>query len=237
MSDSWESMDCSPLGSSVHRIFQAKILECVAISFSRGSSWPRDQTHVSCTVGRFFTDWDTKVNNAKTTSATSQTLGGWSRQLPNNAIACRPSATCPSELSPTGHAKPSAACFEPQPVTSCPAHPGDTHISTKFSVRQSIAITFSKMWLPMPCQKIGCVFEEMPGWSLYCRGPQPPGHRSVPVWPVRNWATWQEVSGRQVCKISSLFTAVPHHLRPLGPWKIVFHETCPWCHKGWGPLV
>ena len=37
-------MDCSPSGSSVHGIFQARILECIAVSFSRGSSRPRDQT-------------------------------------------------------------------------------------------------------------------------------------------------------------------------------------------------
>ena len=41
-------MDCSPLGSSVHRIFQARILEWVTISFSRGSSLPRDRMHISC---------------------------------------------------------------------------------------------------------------------------------------------------------------------------------------------
>ena len=45
------SMDCSLPGSSVHGILQARILEWVAISFSRGSSWPRDQTCVSC-IGR-----------------------------------------------------------------------------------------------------------------------------------------------------------------------------------------
>ena len=44
-------MDCSPPGSSVHGISQARILEWVAISFSRGSSWPRDQICVSC-IGR-----------------------------------------------------------------------------------------------------------------------------------------------------------------------------------------
>jgi len=48
-------MDCSPSGSSVHGIFQARILEWVAISSSRGSSQPRDRTHVSCIAGRFFT--------------------------------------------------------------------------------------------------------------------------------------------------------------------------------------
>ena len=47
-SDSLHSMDCSPPGSSVHGIFQARILEWVAISSSKGSSWPRDWTHVSC---------------------------------------------------------------------------------------------------------------------------------------------------------------------------------------------
>ena len=47
-------MDCSPPGSSVHDILQARILDWVAISFSRGSSSPRGQTHISCIVGRFF---------------------------------------------------------------------------------------------------------------------------------------------------------------------------------------
>ena len=48
-------MDCSPPDSSVHGISQARILEWVAISFSRGSSRPRVQTHSSCIPGRFFT--------------------------------------------------------------------------------------------------------------------------------------------------------------------------------------
>ena len=42
-----DPMDYSPQGSSVHEILQARILEWVATSFSRGSSWPRDQTQVS----------------------------------------------------------------------------------------------------------------------------------------------------------------------------------------------
>ena len=45
------SQSCSPPGSSVHGILQARILEWVAIPFSRGFSWPRDQTHISC-LGR-----------------------------------------------------------------------------------------------------------------------------------------------------------------------------------------
>ena len=48
-------MDYSPPGSYVHGIIQAGILEWVAIPFYRGSSQPRDQTRISCTVSRFFT--------------------------------------------------------------------------------------------------------------------------------------------------------------------------------------
>jgi len=48
-------MECSLPGSSVHGISQGRILKWVAISFSRISSWPRDQTQVSCIAGGFFT--------------------------------------------------------------------------------------------------------------------------------------------------------------------------------------
>ena len=64
VSDSRGSIACSPPGSSVHRISQARILEWVASSFSRGSSRPRDQTLVSCTAGGFFTDWATRKSVA-----------------------------------------------------------------------------------------------------------------------------------------------------------------------------
>ena len=47
-------MDCSLPGSSLHGILQARVLEWVAISFSRGSSWPRDPTLVFCIPGRHF---------------------------------------------------------------------------------------------------------------------------------------------------------------------------------------
>ena len=48
-------MDCSPPGSSDHGIFQARILEWVAMPSSRGCSKPRDRTRVSSTAGKFFT--------------------------------------------------------------------------------------------------------------------------------------------------------------------------------------
>ena len=50
-----DPMDCSLPGCSVHGISQARIVEWVAIFFSRESSWPRNQTHVSCLAGGFFT--------------------------------------------------------------------------------------------------------------------------------------------------------------------------------------
>ena len=56
----WDPMDCSLPGSSLHGILQARILEWVAISFSRGSSRLRDQTWVSCIAGRHFNFWATR---------------------------------------------------------------------------------------------------------------------------------------------------------------------------------
>ena len=56
----WDSVDCSPPGSSVHGILQARILGWVAISISRGSSQPRDGTQFSCIANKFFTIWVTR---------------------------------------------------------------------------------------------------------------------------------------------------------------------------------
>ena len=50
-----DPMNYSLSGSSVHGILQARILEWVAMPFSRGSSQPRDRNQVSCIEGRFFT--------------------------------------------------------------------------------------------------------------------------------------------------------------------------------------
>ena len=55
----YDSMNCSLLGSSVHGIFQAGILEWVAMSFSRGFSQPRDGTYVSCLDRLILYHWVT----------------------------------------------------------------------------------------------------------------------------------------------------------------------------------
>ena len=70
-------MHSSPPGSSFYGILQARILEWVAISSSRGSSQPRDRTQVSCTAGGYFTIWDTReaprviIHSSKPTECTA----------------------------------------------------------------------------------------------------------------------------------------------------------------------
>ena len=96
-------MDCSPPGSSVHRILQARILEWVAISFSRGPSRPRNWTQVSCMVGRFFTDWASREALSWVSFAAKSEVG-WGKnfsllvQLRQNTLLahnCVSSYCCP----------------------------------------------------------------------------------------------------------------------------------------------
>ena len=77
MSDSFDPMDCSLPGFSVQRFFQGRILEWVAISFSRGSSGPRDWTHISFTGRWVLYHWATREAQSfekQVTSETSQWL-------------------------------------------------------------------------------------------------------------------------------------------------------------------
>ena len=60
MPDSLRPHGCSPPGSSVHGVVQSRILEWVAIPFSRGSSQLRDWTWVSCIADRLFIIWGTR---------------------------------------------------------------------------------------------------------------------------------------------------------------------------------
>ena len=60
-----DPVDCSPPGSSVHGILRPRILEWVAISFSRGSSRPRGRTQLSCMAGRRFNLWATREDERK----------------------------------------------------------------------------------------------------------------------------------------------------------------------------
>ena len=70
-------------GSSVHGILQARILEWVAISFFRGSSRPRDQTRVSCTADRVFTNW--AMREAQSESESDSVLSDSATHSPWNS--------------------------------------------------------------------------------------------------------------------------------------------------------
>ena len=68
------TLNCSLRGSSVHGILQARILKWAAMPSSRGSSWPRDWTRVSCMAGSFFTVWATRKLYIRETDSEVWTL-------------------------------------------------------------------------------------------------------------------------------------------------------------------
>ena len=89
-------MNCSLPGSSVHGIFQAGILEWVAISFSRGSSQPRDQTWVSHIASRFFTTGPPreKLTLEKETWKDQERYPESSKRIPRQGLLGRQSGSC-----------------------------------------------------------------------------------------------------------------------------------------------
>ena len=103
-------MDCSPPGSSVHGIFQAIVLEWIAISFSRGSSPPRDRTRVSCMVDRRFTVWATREDQIFLWAAFFFFFGGGWRQEYWSGLPFPSPGDLPDpgmkEISPTQELKP-----------------------------------------------------------------------------------------------------------------------------------
>ena len=84
---------CSPPSSSVHEIFQARILEWVAMPSSRVSSWPRDQTQVLYTTGGFFTDWATREVHSHAAAAAA-------------AAAAKSHQSCPTLYDPIDGSPP-----------------------------------------------------------------------------------------------------------------------------------
>ena len=80
-------IDCSLPGSFVHGILQARILEWVAIPFSRGSFWPKAWTQVFCTASRFFTIWATREDLCKCTVCFLLVVG--TPFLQHNPSICR----------------------------------------------------------------------------------------------------------------------------------------------------
>ena len=85
----WDPMDSSLPGSSIHRIFQARVVEWAAISFSRGSSQSRDRTWVSCIADRHFTAWPL---GKPCFGGGGGGLSHWTaREVPPNTLDCLPS--------------------------------------------------------------------------------------------------------------------------------------------------
>ena len=74
-------MDCSSPGSSAHGTLQARILEWVAIPFSSGSSWPRDQIRVSCIGGRLLTVWAIREAQLIGRRTQFKTILWWEKQI------------------------------------------------------------------------------------------------------------------------------------------------------------
>ena len=81
-------MDCSPPDFSVHGISQVRILEWVANSFSRGSSQPRDQTHISCIGRQVLYHWATREAPLWTAAA--------AKLLQSCPTLCNPKGSSPS---------------------------------------------------------------------------------------------------------------------------------------------
>ena len=140
-------MDCSPPGSSIHGIFQARVLECVAISFSRGSSWPRDRNWVSYIGGRCFTTWATKE--------AQETLS--SVQLSCSVVS---DSLWPDELQ---HARP--PCPSPTPRV----HPNPCPLSRWCHPAISSSVgPFSSCPQPFPASGSFPISHLFPSWPKYC---------------------------------------------------------------------
>ena len=127
----YEPLDYSPPSSSVNGISRARFLEWVSISFSRGSSCPRDQTWLSAFTRRFFTDWATR-------KAQSDSVRMWS------SVQFRSHSVMSDSLRPhePQHARP--PCPSPTPrvhPNSCPlyrwCHPTVSSSVVPFSCPQS----------------------------------------------------------------------------------------------------
>ena len=76
-----DPVDCSPPSSSVHRTLQARTLDRVAIPSSRGSSHPRDGTHVSCAGRQTLYLWALGAPEVALTTEISHSSGGWKSKL------------------------------------------------------------------------------------------------------------------------------------------------------------
>ena len=182
--------DCSLPGSSVHGILQARILEWVAIHFSRGSSQPRDWTWVSCIAGRFFTVWAIEKPHILV-------IVQFSHSVVSNSLQ-------PHELQ---HTRPS--CPSPTPgvhSNSCPSsqwcHP---------AVSSSV-IPFSSCPQSLPASG------SFPMSQLFAWGGQSTGASALALCPPKNtqgwspleWTGWISLQSKGLSRVFSNTTVQKH---------------------------
>ena len=149
-----DPMDCSLPGSSVHRIFQARILEWVVISFSRRASQPRDWTQVSRVVGRRFTIWATRLYSSWNWAWILQWVAFPSGDLPNSEIKPRSPAlqvdSLPRELFSI-HAEKSF-----RENSSCVYDKNSPESGNKGDITQHCAVCLVTQSCPILCDPMDC---------------------------------------------------------------------------------
>ena len=229
-------MDCSPSGSSVRRVFQARILEWVAVAFSRGSSQPRDQSQVSCIAGGFFTRWDT--GKPKILTLPEQGLEPWTLRLSlmlsrlsrahkpwNSQVAQWWRTRLPmQEMQETwarslGPEHPLVRKWQPSSVQ--PPSRARLFATPRTAARQSsLSITNSRSLLdPLQCSSWEILWTEEPG------GLQSMGSRRV----GQSWATEPAPT-----YVHSLLLFLPIR----ASWWLSWKSVCPQCGKpGFDPWV
>ena len=131
------SGDCSPPGSSVHGVFSARMLEWVAISSARGSSWSRDWTCVSWIAGRFFTRWATR-------GAQNKQQWQWKWYLSECPVPSAAASTLQVASSASSGLSRLSQFQHKYP------HPGDTPIPGKLRLYLQVLISFNYQPLPLP---------------------------------------------------------------------------------------
>ena len=152
-------MNYSPPGSSVHGILQARILEWVAISFSRRFSRPRNQTEVSSIAGRRFTVWATK-EAPKTKRITHQ-------QYNLAAAVAKSLQSCPTLCDPINGSPPGS------PV------PG----ILKARILEWVAISFSNAWKwKVKVKLLSCVRLLVTPWTAAHQAPPSMGFSRQEYW-------------------------------------------------------
>ena len=198
-------MDFSPLASSVHGILQETILEWVAISFPRGSSWPRDGTQVSC-ISRWILDhWVTKEAHSKI--------------LPTNVFLWERGLLWASDLSSSPTHRQSA-CLH---ITSAGLSCSDSLVQRQsyHDVSREAFSTFSTLCLGLPAS-------EQP-WDVHSLDSSAPRKMRGTWKDLSHTSSWSEVrltwSLMQNCSAKSSLDQPVHTLLQTHEQEI----NAPWC--------